>query len=398
MSNKKKGFGVSRRQFISAMGAGAAGWLLNACSKSSTGVSPDMLGKGTLNSTPSHPVTNPAGLNEYLAQVAVAPADNYNRTTIKNAVQNMFEALGGIDDIVKTSDKVGIKINLTGGLLSNLSNISYPPYELYLTHPELVRAVGELLLDAGVSKIYILESAYSDNDWDYEDPNSKLSYTGLASYLNATIINLNNEPYTVLPVTNHFIYETLTFNTILSEIDCFISMPKAKNHYGAAVTHGMKNLVGTLPVPSGLYNNGASNRAAIHNHTVIDGSNNNNLVRVILDINTARPINLVVNDAIMTTLKGEGPWNVRRPQSNYSQAKFFKLFASKDPVACDTIAVQQINGYDPNADTLPEPNGGTVINYLKIAESRIMGVNTLSDIEVIDTTQTTEIREKRLAS
>jgi uncharacterized protein (DUF362 family) len=170
-------------------------------------------------------------------------------------------------------------------------------------------------------------------------------------------------------------------------------MPKAKNHYGAGITHGMKNLVGTLPVPSGLYNNGQGHRAAIHSHTVIDGDGDNNLVRVILDINRARPIHLVVNDAIMTTLKGEGPWN-----DYLTPIKFNKLIASKDPVAADTIAVQQINGYDANADTLPEPDRGTVINYLKIAEQKGMGVNTLANIEVIDTIDTTEIRERRLAS
>jgi uncharacterized protein (DUF362 family) len=404
MSCRKKGYGLSRRQFMSTIGAGAAGMLLNACSKSSNPVTANVLGKGAVNPLPVNPAGNPAVPGDFLAKVAVAPADSYNRTTIKEAVQDMFEALGGISDIVKSGDKVGIKINLTGGLVDNISNVSKPPYELYLTHPEIVRAVGELLLDTGASKIYILESAYNDVDWDYIDPNSGLSYTSVASGLGAEIRNLNYKTpyadYVVLPVNDHFIYETLTFNGTLSpdEIDCFVSIPKAKNHFGAGVTHGMKNLVGTLPVPSGLYNNGASNRAAIHSHTEIDGDNDNNLVRVILDINRARPINLVVNDAIMTTLKGEGPWNVRNPRVNYTQIKFNKLFASKDPVAADTIAVQQINGYDANAETLPEPLSGSVINYLKVAEQKGVGINTLANIEVIDTTGTTEIRERRLAS
>jgi uncharacterized protein (DUF362 family) len=397
MSCKKRGYGLSRRQFISAMGVGTAGMLINACSKSASPVAPDALGKGTANPAPFQPATNPAVPGDFLAKVAVAPADSYNRTTIKNAVQDMFEALGGISDICKTGDKVGIKVNLTGGIGGYIDRIPKPCYQLYLNHPEIVRAVGELFLDAGASKIYILESAYDDDDWDYTDPDSGLSYQSVANGLGAEIRNLNYKTpyadYIVLPVADHFIYETLTFNGTLNELDCFVSMPKAKNHYGAGITHGMKNLVGTLPVPSGLYNNGQGHRAAIHSHTVIDGDGDNNLVRVILDINRARPIHLVVNDAIMTTLKGEGPWN-----DYLTPIKFNKLIASKDPVAADTIAVQQINGYDANADTLPEPDRGTVINYLKIAEQKGMGVNTLANIEVIDTIDTTEIRERRLAS
>jgi uncharacterized protein (DUF362 family) len=396
MSCKKRNCGLSRRQFISAIGAGAAGVFLNACSKSASPVAPDALGKGGATNTPLNPVTNPAGTDDFLAKVAIAPADSYNRATIKQAVQDMFEALGGISDIA-SGNKIGIKINLTGGIGGYVDNIPKPPYQLYLTHPEIVRAVGELLIDAGASKIYIVEAAYDDWDFVYTDPDSGLSHQSVATGLNADVINLNYktpyDDYIVLPVTDHFIYETLTFNGILGEIDCFVSLPKAKNHFGAAVTHGMKNLVGTLPVPSGLYNAGQGHRAAIHNWRLYDGSQDNNLVRVILDINRARPIHLVVNDAIMTTLKGEGPWN------GYLTPKSFnKLFASKDPVACDTIAVQQINGYEANADTFPDIGGGNTLNYLKVAEQKGMGINTLANIEVIDTTGPTEIRERRLAS
>jgi uncharacterized protein (DUF362 family) len=369
MSGKNKKFELSRRQFISAMGMGTAGLFLYKC-KSST----------------EPPETTPPDPNLGTADVAVTPVSSYERTAIKTAVQDSFEALGGIGDIVKTGDKVGIKINLTGGSGSyTSSNAPLPPYELYLTHPEMVRAVGELVLDAGASELYILESVYNDPaDWNYIDPNSELSYTSIAAELGATIINLNDtnpyNGYVVLPVPDPFIYPTLTFNRILNEIDCFISMPKAKNHYGAAVTHGMKNLVGTLPVPCGLYNNGASNRAAIHNHRVIDGDQDNNLVRVILDINRARPIHLVVNDAIKTTLKGEGPWNDYLTPINFN-----KIIVSKDPVAADTIATQQINNKSANADTLPDPKGGNTINYLKIAQEKEMGINYLPNINVINT-------------
>jgi uncharacterized protein (DUF362 family) len=367
MSFKDKKFELSRRQFISAMGMGTAGLFLHRCKSS----------------TEAPPTTTPPDPNLGMADVAVAPVNTYDRAAIKKAVQDSFDALGGLGDIIKSGDTVGIKINLTGGIGGYVNRIPKPPYELYLTHPEIVRAVGELAIDAGASKVYVLESAYDDSDWNYTDPASGLSHQSVANGFDGETLNLNyTDPYgsyIKLPVEDPFIYPTLTFNGILNEIDCFISCPKAKNHYGAAVTHGMKNLVGTLPVPSGLYNNGQGHRAAIHSHTVIDGDNDNNLVRVILDINRARPIHLVVNDAIMTTLKGEGPWN-----DTLTPISFNQIIVSKDPVAADTIATQRINNKSANADTLPDPEGGATINYLKLAQEKGMGINYLPNITVIN--------------
>jgi uncharacterized protein (DUF362 family) len=368
MSFQNKKFELSRRQFISAVGIGTAGLFLPRCKSS----------------TEAPPAVTPPDPDLAISDVSVAAVNSYDRTAIKTAVQASFEKLGGIDDIVKSGDTVGIKINLTGGIGGYVDRVLKPPYELYLTHPEVVRAVGELMLDAGASKIYIVESAYSDWDWGYTDPASELSYNSIAEDLGATIINLNyTDPYgsyVVLPVEDHFIYPTLTFNGILNEIDCFVSCSKAKNHYGAAVTHGMKNLVGTLPVDSGLYNNGQGHRAAIHSWRVLDGDQDNNLVRVILDINRARPIHLVVNDAIMTTLKGEGPWN-----DTLIPVSFNKLIVSKDPVAADTIAVHQINKYNANAETFPDIGGGNTLNYLKVAQDKGIGINYLPNIKVHNT-------------
>jgi len=58
--------------------------------------------------------------SSYLAHVAITGtlntmADSYDYATVKTKVQYLFDTLGGISDVVKKGDKVGIKINLTGG-------------------------------------------------------------------------------------------------------------------------------------------------------------------------------------------------------------------------------------------------------------------------------------------
>jgi uncharacterized protein (DUF362 family) len=143
----------------------------------------------------------------------------------------------------------------------------------------------------------------------------------------------------------------------------------------------MKNLVGTLPAPR--YNQGSGDtRTAIHNHQdKLDKNANSNLARVVLDLNNATKIHLAINDAIKTTIGGEGPWC-----STMQNRTFNKLIISKDVVAADTISTQII-GFNPNAadytDTFALPST-PCINYLREAQRIGLGVNDLSKIEVIN--------------
>ena len=294
----------------------------------------------------------------------------------------MFDALGGLNDIIRPGDTVGIKINLTGGYsqaVNYQNQTGLLPGETFWTHPEILRAVGELVTDAGAGHIYILEALY---DWQSY---SNFGYKAIGDYLDATPIDLNEKApfsdYATRSVNgNPFIYNTLTQNAILDNLDCLISISKAKRHNGAGVTHGIKNLVGTLPLPVGLYNDGQGWRAAIHRHNLHDGNTYSNLCRVIMDLHRASPIQLVVNDAIMTVLGGEGPWG------NITPANFDTLVASKDPVAGDAIATLAL-GYDPMAPdgTVPFPQS---LNYLRLANQLGMGEFDLGNIEIIDTAPT----------
>jgi uncharacterized protein (DUF362 family) len=355
-SNKR----LSRRRFLSTLGVAATGVVIGGCSKKS----------------PTEP--DPTPVPEGASKVATAEVTSYDQTKIRQAIETMFNDLDGLGDIIKSGDKVGIKINLTGG---NGSASSYqrssglPVGETYWTNPEVLRAVGELVKDAGAGEIYIVEAIY-----DWESFNN-YGYKQVSDALGATFCDLNQKaPYSDYAVRSvgdqALIYSSLTQNGILNDFDCFISLPKAKRHLGAGVTHGMKNLVGTLPVPPGIYNAGQSNRAAIHQHRSYDGNPDSNLCRVILDLNHATPIQLVVDDAVKTVLGSEGPWN-----RDMVPMSFNRLIASKDPVAADSISTKVI-GYDPMAADMKTPFP-TSINYLKLASQQGMGNYDLKMIEVV---------------
>ncbi len=364
------GHGLNRRAFVKTMGAAVAGGaFLSACSKD------DPTGPGEDDpNIPDLPASS---------QVAVSEIKMYDFNTLKNKMTEMMDVLGGFGDLIKSGDTVGMKINLTGGTGSAEQwqrQTGVSPLESYWTHPLIVQAIGQLAIDAGAGRIVIMESYY---DWESV---ARYGFKTVADKLGAEILQINlSAPYSGFTKrstgSRGIIYDNLYQNGIFDELDCFISLPKAKQHVSAGVTHAMKNLVGTLPASQyGL--NGSSTRQAIHNHNdKLDKNPNSNLARVVLDINSANKIHLAVNDAIKTTIGGEGPWC-----STMKNRVFNKLIISKDVVAADAISTQVI-GFDPNAadytDTFALPST-PCINYLREAQKIKLGNSDLAKIEVVN--------------
>src|SRR6056297_1628649 len=93
--------GLSRRRFIGAVGAVSMAAMFPGCSKDSK----NPVSSG--DDPPSAPES---------AAVAVGNVSVYDKNVLKNKMIDMLDQLGGLGDIIKSGDKVGIKINLTGGI------------------------------------------------------------------------------------------------------------------------------------------------------------------------------------------------------------------------------------------------------------------------------------------
>lgn len=350
----------SRRGFLSTIGTGLAGLYATT--------------SGLLN--PLQILGNNSGL-DYSAQVAATLTDTYDQTIVKNRVEHLFESIGGINDIISPGDKVAIKINLTGGSDTvgheNLQGVDIR--EAVWTHPAVLQAVGELLIDSGINgnDIYIVEAI-----WDM------YSYTGFGyqdvqNYLGAQFVNLNEPaPYAdfmnVNTGSNYFFYDHFIFNRILDEVDAFISIPKMKHHYDAALTHGMKNLVGISPLDHYMMPDQQGWRSKLHFE---GGEVGVHLPRAICDLNMARPVNLVVNDGIKNAVGGEGPWN-----PTFQPAEYGLLLAGKDPVATDSIAAY-VMGINPESVEIQRPSGLYADNQLYLAKQKGLGTNLMSEIELV---------------
>jgi len=268
---------------------------------------------------------------------------------------------------------VAIKTNLTGGTYWEGKTWNRPAVDTFVTHPEVVGALGKLVLDAGAKELYIVEAVYqweSYTLWGYE---------AVAKRLGATLIDLNDAaPYpdfatTPVPGGSTF-YNAFIFNHILEEVDTFMSVSKMKCHWVAGVTHTMKNLFGLIPHRFYELNAGDGYRSALHGPN--DETAGQRVPPIIVDLVRARPLHFGLVDGIRTTEAGEGPWI-----EGTKPLRPGVLIAGKDVVATDAVASAAM-GFDPMAaaGSTPFIRG---LNHLQLARDLGLGTNRLEEIEVL---------------
>ena len=373
---------MSRRRFLEWAGAAAAGLLISSCTPEPpaalTEIAPTIdpaSAEGALAATATAPAESavvPPLSTGRTSQVAIGTARSYDRTTIYNVVRDMLDDLGGFGDVVGPGDRVAIKTNLTGGL-GNEGPPGLSPMESFVTHPEVVRALGALARDAGAREIFIVEAVYqwgSYTQWGYEE---------IAEDIGAMLIDLNApDPYgdfvdAVVPDGGRF-YDSFIFNPLLLEVDAFMSVGKMKCHWTAGVTHALKNLFGLVPARFYRLSERDNHRSAFHGPTEeIAGER---VPATIIDLCRTRPIDFALVDGVMTTEGGEGPWI-----QTFGPIAPGVLFAGKDPVATDAIATLA-QGFDPAAPAMTLPFVRST-NYIAMAAAAGLGTHRVEDIEVL---------------
>ena len=293
----------------------------------------------------------------------------YDRDALGRTMGDMLATLGGIGGVVRPGSRVAIKVNLTGGsYFSPPAGVS--AVESYLTHPEVVRALGEKLRDAGAAELAIVEALFDADSF------RRYGYEEVAQHLGADLVDLSRpEPYAsfayVLVGEGWQVYEQFAFHPLLQVVDVFVSVAKMKCHCLCGVTLAMKNLVGL--VPASFYSLAADHwwRSALHGTGV---ETRTRLPRAVVDLNCARPIHLAVIDGIMAAQGGEVP------RGRFSPLQPGVLLAGKDPVATDAVATA-VMGFDPTAE-YPAAPFLNADNHLNLARERGLGTNRLEEIEV----------------
>jgi uncharacterized protein (DUF362 family) len=288
------------------------------------------------------------------AAVSIAKVRSYDEDLVAQ-FRTMFDQVGGIGSQVQ-GKTVGIKVNLTGANRFE----GYTAGDTHWVHPRVVGAVTAVLGQLGAKRIRILESAGGRRpDAKLEDKLLQGGWDVAALKNAAPLVEFEDtdglgfgKQYSTFKVkTKPHIFPAFQLNHSYEDCDFFVSLGKAKGHEEMGITMSIKNMFGVTP--TALY--GGRERIFHYGQVQapsgapaeLDPQSNRyegwRLPRILVDIIGARPIDLAINDAIVSTVGGEGPWVLG--------AKPIKpgfLVVGRNCVNTDTVTMATM-GYNPRA-------------------------------------------------
>lgn len=253
------------------------------------------------------------------APVSVAKVRSYDEDLVAQ-FRTMFDQIGGIGSQVQ-GKTVGMKLNLTGANRFE----GYTAGETHWVHPKVVGALTTVLGQLGAKRIRILESAGGRRpDSKLEDKLLQGGWDVAAIKNAAPVVEFEDtdglgygKQYSSFKVkTKPYIFPAFNLNHSYEDCDFFVSVGKAKGHEEMGITMSIKNMFGVTP--TALY--GGRERIFHYGQVQapsgapaeIDPQSNRyegwRLPRILIDIIGARPIDLAINDGIISTVGGEGPW------------------------------------------------------------------------------------------
>ncbi len=238
--------------------------------------------------------------------------------TILGMVRRAVDFVGGIDSIVSRGDTVALKPNVVTGKLSGPG---------VTTDPRVVEALIKLSMEAGADKVLVVEGS------GYGSPTSEaLELSGtkeVAERYGAVLVDVDRDDVVEVEVPNPLILDKIPISRRFYEADVRVNVPVMKTHDQMLMTLGMKNMKGVVQKPT---------KRLFHRI---------GLVKAIVDLNGAVPLDLTVVDAIHA-MEGLGP-------SFGEIIEMDMVMAGRDVYSLDVVGAQ-VMGF------LPEE-----VEYVKLA-------------------------------
>jgi uncharacterized protein (DUF362 family) len=318
----------------------------------------------------------------------------------------MFDQLGGLGRLVK-GKTVGIKINLTGAPFYRLAH--QPLGDTHYTSPQVIAATVHLMGRAGAKRIRLLESPAECSARDPMEeyllqanwePRDILNAAANVEFENTNCLGKGKKYSRFAVPFGGYVFPAYDLNHSYEDCDAFVSLAKMKEHGTAGITLSIKNCFGMTPCS--IYGVGAGvdepnelpkgNRSMMHSgyrqpskssppekDPASSRQGGYRIPRIIVDLVSARPVDLAIVEGVKSMTGGEGPW-VQGPLAPASPGV---IVAGINPVTTDTVCMA-VMGFDPMADrgTPPFENCDST---LRLAEDAGIGTRDLHRIEVIGT-------------
>lgn len=222
---------------------------------------------------------------------------------IPKLVSDTIGALGGMAKFVKPGSVVVVKPNIGWDRTMELAAN---------THPEVVRTLVELCLEAGAKKVRLFDRTCND-------PRRCYTQSGIAAAVAAVksdrveLEHMDPRAYREVAIKGGKAFPTWEFYQPALEADVFINVPIAKHHSISRLTLAMKNLMGVI----------GGSRGKLHT----------NIAEALADINSVLTSSLTVIDATRI-LVANGPQGGRIEDVR----RLDTLIASPDIVVADAYA------------------------------------------------------------
>jgi len=165
--------------------------------------------------------------------VAVTRAEGYDYPALRSSIYGLISTLGGWGRYVSPGERVLIKPNLLS---------ARPPERGVTTHPSVVRAVAESLLDFGAT--VAVGDSPGGADKGVERVFRNTGMLEVAEKLGIGWVNFESSGTRVIPGDNGI---TLYITKAIERFDHIVSISKLKTHSLMLYTGAVKNLFGLAP-------------------------------------------------------------------------------------------------------------------------------------------------------
>jgi uncharacterized protein (DUF362 family)/Pyruvate/2-oxoacid:ferredoxin oxidoreductase delta subunit len=233
--------------------------------------------------------------------VSITQAPDYDRIQVKAATCRLLEPLGGMAPFVRPGERVLLKPNML---------YARAPEFAVTTHPEVLRAVIELVQEAGGVPVV----GDSPGFGDFRKVAEKSGMLRVVEETGAELAEFSE----AIEVLSGGIFRRFELARPYLTADRVINLPKLKTHEMMTMTCSVKNLFGAVV---------GSAKAGWH---LKAGADKEMFARMLLEIYLLRPPDLTIVDAI-TAMEGNGP-------GSGDPRHVGLLLAGINPVAVDVIA------------------------------------------------------------
>ncbi len=247
-------------------------------------------------------------------KVSIVRCSDYSKA--KDAIRESLNLIGGFEKIISPGSRVLLKPNVLA---------ARPPEDAVTTHPAVVSAMCELILEIGGIPVIGDGSGIVGSGSTNTSKAFKISgIEDVASSCEVELINFETSGYIEVDVPNAREFQRLHIAKAVLEADVIISLPKLKTHELTLYTGAVKNFFGTIP---------QKNRKQAHFLEDRDRFGN-----AVVDIYSIVKPHLAVMDGVLG-MEGNGP-------SNGAPVFAGVIMASYDCVSLD-IAASELIGFDP---------------------------------------------------